>query len=61
MTGDKLRTFIVTQTEQFRVRAVDAEQAKRKVAESTGEEADVELMSCTASEAEEVTADGAQG
>lgn len=52
---DELKTFIVTQTEQFRVRATDAEEAKQTVAEAIGDEPHVEWMSCVDLSAEEVS------
>lgn len=56
--SDELKTFIVTQTEQFRVRAASAWEAKQAVAEAIGDEPHVEWLSCVDLSAEEVSADG---
>ncbi len=48
------RTFVVEQTEQFRVRAADEEEAKRLVAELDPDHPAVEWIGCTDRTATEV-------
>lgn len=53
--SDELSTFIVTQADQFRVRALDAEAAKQATAEGDGENPNVEWLRVVYSIATEVT------